>query len=147
MTITDLPLKIVNVDKLGYHIFIKALVNNKVANLLVDTGASKTVFDSNRIQRFIPDVKITKNEHLSTGLGTNSMQSHTTMIKSLQLGDLSIKNFEIFLLDLSHVNSTYEILNYKPMDGVIGGEILMQYAGIINYKSKILRLSFKTPKK
>ncbi len=141
MTVSRLPLKIIHVDQLGYHIFVKALVNRRVANLLVDTGASKTVFDINRIKKFAPKVEMVANEHLSSGLGTSSMQSHTTHLKLFQLGSLVLRDFEVFLLDLSHVNTSYEKLNYKPMDGVIGGEILMKHEAIINYKVK--RLSLK----
>ena len=137
---TLLPLKIVHVDQLGYHIFVKAKVNGTIANLLVDTGASKTVFDTNRIQKFAEKNSMLLNEHISTGLGTNSMQSHTIVLKKMQLGDLLLKNFEIFLLDLSHVNVTYEKLKYKPLDGVIGGDILMRYKAQIDYNLKSLKL-------
>lgn len=137
-----LPLKILNVDKQGYHIFVKAKVNGKSANLLLDTGASQTVFDANRIGKFAEQKNMQMNDHTSTGLGTNSMQSHTIVIKKIQLGELQIKNYELFLLDLSHVNETYEKLNYKALDGVIGGDILMEYKAQIDYKTKTLKLLF-----
>ena len=139
---TQLKLKILNVDNQGYHIFVKAKMNGKSANLLLDTGASKTVFDANRIGKFAEQSSMKVNDHKSTGLGTNSMQSHTIVIKKLSLGELQIKNYELFLLDLSHVNETYEKLNYKALDGVIGGDILMQYKAQINYKNKTLKLFF-----
>lgn len=129
-------------DEQGYHIFVKALINGRVANLLVDTGASKTVFDTNRIQKFASVKTMVANDQISTGLGTNSMQSHTIELKRMKLGDLILNNAEIFLLDLSHVNETYVKLNYKPLDGVLGGDILKKYNAVINYKKKIVVLDY-----
>jgi Aspartyl protease len=143
---TLVPLKIIHVDQMGYHLFAKAKVNGKIANLLVDTGASKTVFDSNRIEKFAASNQMVVNDHLSTGLGTSSMQSHTICLNKFQLGELIIQKLEVFLLDLSHVNLTYQKLKYKPLDGVIGGDILMQYNAIINYQSKAIKLSWKRNK-
>ena len=83
------------------------------------------------------------NEHISSGLGTNSMESHTIVLKKLQVGELLLKNYEVFLLDLSHVNQTYIKLKYKPLDGVIGGDILMLSKAIINYKKNTLTLNLR----
>ncbi len=141
---TRIPLKLVHVDEQGYHIFVKASINGRVANLLVDTGASKTVFDTNRIQKFASVKTMVANDQISTGLGTNSMQSHTIELKRMKLGDLILNNAEIFLLDLSHVNETYVKLNYKPLDGVLGGDILKMYNAVINYKQQIVVLDYPT---
>ena len=139
----SIPLKIVHVDKQGYHIFVKAKINGKVANLLVDTGASKTVLDANRIELFAERRNMILNEHISSGLGTNSMESHTIVLKKLQVGELLFKNYEVFLLDLSHVNQTYIKLKYKPLDGVIGGDILVLSKAIIDYKKNTLTLNLR----
>ena len=139
---TTIPLRIVHVDQQGYHLFAKARVNGKVLNLLIDTGASKTVFDSNRIEKFADKTSMLLNEHISTGLGTNSMQSHTIVLKKMQVGELILKQYQVFLLDLSHVNETYEKLNYKPLDGVIGGDILKKYKVVIDYGKKQMVLKF-----
>ncbi len=139
---TRIPLRLVHVDEQGYHIFVRAMINGRIANLLVDTGASKTVFDSNRIEKFASKNTMVKNDQISTGLGTNSMQSHTIELKRMKLGDLILKKAEIFLLDLSHVNETYVKLNYKPLDGVLGGDILKKYNAVIDYKKKIVVLDF-----
>jgi hypothetical protein len=45
--------------------------------------------------------------------------------------------------DLSAIKFAYEKLNLPPVIGVIGGDILMDYKGIINYKNLTLTLSIK----
>src|ERR1700752_2553984 len=91
---TILPIRILTIEEDGFHLLIKAQVNNKKAWLLIDTGASKTVFDKERIKKIIDDKEFEPNEKLSTGLGTNSMQTHSVIIKKIQLGEIRLKNFQ-----------------------------------------------------
>ena len=50
---TKIILKILRIDKGGYHIAVNAKINSKIALLIVDTGASRSVFDKERIKRFL----------------------------------------------------------------------------------------------
>ena len=122
---------------------IQATINNRKARLLVDTGASKTVFDKSRIGKFVDESEFELNEKLSTGLGTNSMQTHSAAIKKIQFGELTIKNFKTILLDLSHVNESYGKLGFPVIDGVLGSDVMMQYNALIDYKSKELKFKWK----
>lgn len=144
--VTTIKIKILSIKPAGCHLLIKAAVNGKTANLLIDTGASQTIFDVNRMNRFTKQKAFNKNENLSSGIGTSSMQSHDFKIKEFQIGGLVLKNYNALLLDLTHVNKTYSSLKLKPIDGVLGGDILKKYSAIINYKSKAMQLSFKKTK-
>jgi hypothetical protein len=66
------------------------------------------------------------------------MQSFTTCLKSLQIGELKIVGQEIVLLDLSHVVNSYLELGLPAIDGVIGGDILLSHKSIIDYGKKII---------
>ncbi|HVA98908.1 MAG TPA: clan AA aspartic protease, partial [Bacteroidia bacterium] len=61
-------------------------------------------------------------------------------------GDLEIKKQPVLLLDLSHVNTSYESIGLKPIDGVLGSDLLLKYDAIIDYKKCELRLTNKTKK-
>lgn len=138
---TEIPIHIVPIENDGFHLLIKVLVNNKKANMLIDTGASKTVFDKNRIGNFVESTEFDLNDKLSTGLGTSTMESHVTMIKKIKLGNISVSNYKTILLDLSHVNHSYQQLSIKPIDGVIGSDLLKDYRAVIHYGKEVLRLS------
>lgn len=138
---TELPINILPIENDGFHLLIKVVVNNKKANMLIDTGASKTVFDKNRIGNFVDDTQFDLNDKLSTGLGTSTMESHVATIKKIKLGDISINNYKTILLDLSHVNHSYQQLSIKPIDGVIGSDLLKDYKAVIHYGKEVLRLS------
>ena len=143
--IIKIPLQAVQLEAEGFHLFINVKLNNKSANLLLDTGASKTVFDVNRINNFKrkSKKKFETLDKLSTGLGTNSMESSFTTIKKFSISDeLILDDFTAILLDMGHVNESYKMLNVQPIDGVLGSDLLMQYKAVINYKTKILKFTF-----
>jgi len=140
--IITIPLTIISLEAEGFHLFVHAAINGKPANLLVDTGASKTVFDINRISKFVRKRKKTFEsfEKLSTGLGTNSMESRFTTIKEFCISEIKFTNFMAILLDLAHVNQSYEMLEQQPIDGVLGSDLLMKYKAVIDFNNKILKL-------
>lgn len=139
---TTIPFKILDIAGEGYHLLLKLYVNKKVANVIIDTGASKTVFDKTRIAKFVGVKTFEKHDSLSSGLGTNTMKSEQVFIKKIKIGDLEIENYKTILLDLSHVNQSYEQIGLKPVDGVLGSDILLKYNGVIDYDKKILKLKF-----
>jgi len=131
----------IRIENDGLHLSVRTLINNKSAHLLIDTGASKTVFDKNRISTFVKEIKFDLNDQLSTGLGTNTMQSHITILKKIKLGAIVLEGYKTVLLDLSHVNESYKNLGLKPIDGVLGSDLLDKYRAIIDYSKKVLKLS------
>lgn len=144
LKIARIPLKIIPIDNDGYHLMVNAKINNKKANLLIDTGASRTVFDKNKINAFIKDTKyeIEKNEKLSTGLGTNSLQSEALVMDEFKLDKIRIKNYPAIILDMMHINQSYSRLDLPYIDGVLGGDLLNKYKAVINYNKKHLKLNY-----
>ena len=137
---TKLTLKVLSIEGDGYHLYINAKINGHKAHLLVDTGASKTVFDKNRIVNFSTENKLVELDRLSTGLGTDSMRGHMIDIDEISLGTIKVKNYQGLALDLSHVNASYDKLGLEPIDGVLGSDILHEYNAIIDYKNQELTL-------
>lgn len=135
---TKVNLQIIKIDVEGYHLGITCLLNNKKANVIVDTGASRTVFDSNRIHLFTDASRQVAVESQSTGLGTNTMQSALITIDSFKIGKINLKNFDIVLLDMTHVNESYQKIGLQPIDGVIGCDILFKFKASINLKKQCI---------
>lgn len=51
--ITEIPISIISIEGDGFHLLIPAKINNKKATLLIDTGASRTVFQKDQMLGFI----------------------------------------------------------------------------------------------
>jgi len=140
-----IPFEFVAIEADGVHIVLQAEINHLPCRLLIDTGASRTVFDQNRISLFVNDPEMHENEQLSTGLGTNDMKSHIISLDSLVIGELSLHNYLCVIIDMIHINQSFESYGLQAIDGVLGGDILLDYKAEIDYRKKELRL--RVPKK
>jgi hypothetical protein len=140
---SHLPIEVTAIEADGFHLMVEVLVNSIPARLLVDTGASRSVFDRDRIHRFFDggSLELHENEELSTGLGTNDMQSHALYLDTLEIGDTLVKKYPAVVLDMSHVNQSYEKLGLPPIDGVLGSDILMKYGAVIDYGHRRMRIN------
>ncbi|MFN4122056.1 MAG: retropepsin-like aspartic protease [Flavobacteriales bacterium] len=138
-----IPLEKIVLQDGGVHLVVNAKVNRKKIRLVLDTGASRTVMDKNRIDRWHDGSEVQEIEQKSAGLGTDSMESSITTIEHLKIEDFKVKSFPVILLDLSHVNSSYQQLGVKAVDGILGGELLELYHANIDYKKSIMTLKGK----
>jgi hypothetical protein len=131
----------------GLHLHATIKVNGKNAAVVVDTGASRTVFDKERISRFVKKGATQKSEHLSSGLGTNAMESFHVDLNNIQLGKLQVGQYRTHLLDLGHVNKAYEAVNIETIDGILGSDLLLELDAIIDYSKKVIHLSQRSGRK
>jgi predicted aspartyl protease len=141
--VSKIPIQLIAIENDGFHLMIEVLINNKKANLVLDTGASRTVFDKDEMRSFIDDetqIEYQENEKLSSGLGTNSMKSEAFYLASLKLGEFEINDYQALTLDLTHVKLSYESLNLPKIHGVLGGDLLKKFNAVIYYQKKILKL-------
>ena len=138
---TTIPLTILPIENDGYHLLLTIHVNDKPANLILDTGASRTVFDETSIVDFIGHDNLEEHDRLSSGLGTNTMTSKKVLIDKLKLGDIEILSYEATILDLTHVNQSYQKLDLPIVSCILGGDILHNFNAKIDYEAKTLLLS------
>src|SRR5690606_3679354 len=121
-----IPFEILELHGDGYHILIDVCLFDKPFKMVLDTGASKTVLDKTTLlQSGIPEEKIMNTNIISTGLGTNSMESFILELPTFEIGTWKIKKFVTAVLDLSTVNYAYEQMNFQPVIGVLGGRYLI----------------------
>jgi predicted aspartyl protease len=136
------PLELINLNNDGFHLLVEVVVFGQSYQAVLDTGASKTVFDKETIENHVKSGELLASDRVSTGLGTNNMESHTIILPKMKIGKLKLKNFEAAVLDLTTIKEAYSILNLPPVIGVIGGDILNSHQAIINYKKLKLKLFY-----
>ena len=139
----ELPINIINIEGDGFHLIAEGMINNKPARFVVDTGASRTVFDKDRILNYIDNPEFNEKEGISAGIGGTDLSSFIFNIEELSFGDLKINGYQAVAMDLSNVNNSYAMIKLPPVDGVLGGDLMKKYQAVINYKLKKMRL---TPK-
>lgn len=140
MISTTVALNIFSLEGDGFHPKLEISINGRPEMAILDTGASKTAFDMQLLTKLMPEEEFEAAEQLSTGLGTNSMQCFKATIRELKVGDFCIPDFEVAVLDLSHINQAYQKLGFGEVLGVIGSDLLQEYKALIDYDTKTLTL-------
>jgi hypothetical protein len=138
--IISVPLRIIDLHDDGFHPLVEIALFGKTFIMVLDTGASKTAFDQTTLTEANETMNILASEKLSTGLGTNTMESFTATVSDMYIGELAITEFEAAVLDLSTINIAYSQMGYPKVLGVLGGDILMKYKAVIDYGKGLLKL-------
>ena len=113
------------------HLHIAGVLNGNDANFILDTGASGTVIDAKRKEKFQMESKATDRQ--AAGAGGSTMQMQVSNDNELRLGDLNMQDMDLMMINLDHVNMAFERLGIEPVDGVIGADVLTDYEAIIDY--------------
>ena len=137
----EVPLQLLDIEGEGFHIMVQGKIHDKEARFLIDTGASRSVFDPNTITDFIDNVAFEKKEGMTAGVGSSDLESATFMIEVFSIGELEIHDYEAVALDLENIHEMYGKLGLPRIDGIIGGDLLKRYKAVINYKGKKMRLT------
>ena len=137
----EVPLQLRDIEGEGFHIMVQGLIHSKEAHFLIDTGASRSVFDPKTISTFIEGLTFEKKEGLTAGVSSSDLESATFKIDIFSLGELEIHDYEAVALDLENIHEMYGKLGLPRIDGIIGGDLLKRHKAVINYRNKKLRLT------
>ena len=137
------PLKLINLQDDGFHLLVEIVVFGESHWAVLDTGASRSVFDKTLLEKNIAadDIEAvnTADENVATTLFSTSTTAVATIPK-LKIGKLKLKKYQAVGLDLQSVNEAYEHLGHPLVAGIIGGDILIRYKAKIDYKRLLLKL-------
>lgn len=138
---TTIPIQLLELDDKGIHLIIKArLDDDLLINLIIDTGASKTVFDINLLQDYCTFID-EENTIESKGINSEFLETKKAEIKKIKFGNIEFTAFETVLLDLSNINDIYSEFSDLTIYGLIGGDFLIKHKAVINYHDKTLSFS------
>nr|WP_121273930.1 retropepsin-like aspartic protease [Pedobacter schmidteae] len=126
------PLTLINLQDDGFHLLVEIVVFGQKLLAVVDTGASRCVFDKTFIEAHIKGLENTEEMHATTLFTTSSTLQAT--ISKVKIGRLTLNDYETVALDLEAVNQAYEGLGHPPIRAIIGGDLLLKYHATINYK-------------
>jgi hypothetical protein len=141
-TIT-VPLRLINLQDDGFHLLVEIVVFGETHLAVVDTGASRTVFDKTLIDQHLMEVVVHEDPHEEDHQATTLFSTSKTVLAVfpvLKLGKLILRDYTAVGLDLQSVNQTYEQLGHPVIGAILGGDILLQYHAVINYKKLTLKL-------
>lgn len=120
------------------HFQIKAIINGVKGTFILDTGASSSLIGTHKAQDFKLQAKDSNIK--ATGAGASNMSTQISTVKTIKIGRWKEQQMPIILFNLTHVNDGLESQNTKPVDGIIGADILQRGNAIIDYQKKYLYL-------
>ena len=132
--------KLVTLEPDNYHIVLKASIEGRPLNVIIDTGASHSCFDLDFVRQLSPEISMEDNDGLNVGVGTSDFESKLSTIQNLRLGRFLLKQYDIVLLDMSNINQAYEMMHKPLIHGILGSDFLMKYKAVIDYGERVLVL-------
>lgn len=122
------------------HLFLDgAAINGRAVTLYLDTGTGRTVVDMTRAREL--GLPLEEDARGAGGAGSAAMKSYRTRLASLDLRTVAAEDFPVHAIDLSPVNTALLARGERPMDGVLGADILDAREAVIDYRH--LRLFLK----
>lgn len=137
MRTISVPLILINLQDDGFHLLVEIVVFGEKLFAVLDTGASRSVFDKGLMEKNIKELTINNDTQAATIFSTSTTLQG--IIAKLKIGGLILKNYPAVGLDLQGVSDTYLQLGHPPVAGIIGGDILMEFNAKIDYRKRVLK--------
>lgn len=120
------------------HFEIKATINGVKGLFILDTGASNSCVGFEGIETF--KLKAKDSEVKAAGAGATDMLTQVSKKNKLKIGKWKKDKVPLILFNLTHVNTALLHHNSKPVDGIIGADILKKAKAIIDYDKNYVYL-------
>lgn len=127
-------LELINLEDQNYHLtVVSQFEGGKEGMWIIDSGASKTVFDESLEELYTP---VSMDESLqiqSAGIGEGRIETSLGELKPFSIGNYDHPSLQVALIDLSHINKLYYHVTSKEICGLIGSDFLLSHRAIIDY--------------
>ena len=111
------------------HITATLSVNGKPCIFLIDTGGGATLIDKSKKYKF--GLEASKTGDYAAGIGSVSALTKTSA--TLQINGYEIEEKNLYLMDISYINSEFRKNHARQVDGVLGTDFLDKYETVIDY--------------
>lgn len=120
------------------HFEMKVTLNGFKGLFILDTGASNSCVGFEAVETF--RLKAKDSEIKAAGAGATDMTTQISKKNKLKIGKWKKDKVALILFNLTHVNTALVSHNSKPVDGIIGADILKKGKAIIDYEKRELYL-------
>jgi hypothetical protein len=136
----EIKLKLVELENENYHIMVETHFPDGFQGMwIVDTGASKTVLDSNLSNYFTPtETPLTEIETM--GIGNSKIETTAGIIDTIFFDGARFSDLQVALIDLSPINKLYKKYTNETITGLIGSDFMVRYKAVIDFSKMIMQL-------
>lgn len=113
------------------HYQFEAIINKKSGLFILDTGASSSCIclDFATYFHLTPE----ETEIKAAGAGATEMETKVARRNEIQLGSITIRQFDFVLFNMIHVNNALAQAGEKRVHGILGADILKKLHAVIDY--------------
>ena len=130
-----IPVELIELEHQNYHLLVQGTFDDgEKGYWIVDSGASKTVFDRRLDQYFTLVEPTSDEEYQSAGISEGMVETAVGQLRSMAFGKLKIEEQKVALINLDHVNEIYRKYRDIRICGLLGSDLLKKYHCVIDYK-------------
>jgi len=135
-----IPIEIIEIEHDNYHVLATArFADGFSGKWVIDTGASKSVFDRN-LEAYFQAVDGASEDLHSAGISDEPIKSGIGIVAPFSFSSLKVEELKVALLDMKHINELYAASTDVEICGLLGSDFLVRHQAIINYRKKIMLL-------
>jgi predicted aspartyl protease len=124
------------------HLLVRAVINDKPALLIVDTGSPGTVIASKRCAYYHVG-RITADSQLPSRVQVNGSYNKLVMAQSLRLGGLNVADVPAVAVDLSGARHSARMMHEVEADGILGADVLFATRAVLDCQRQLLILNLR----
>jgi predicted aspartyl protease len=140
-----IPFRIIQIEPASYHPLIEGEIDGVKLDLILDTGASRTVIEKSIIENQ-PRANTTQEEVFAAGINAQKMEVEQVEVSTIKLGNLEFENMLVFSTDLSAISTLYEQMAGIKIGGLLGCDFLEKHKAVVDFGSNqivLKKLPFK----
>lgn len=129
-----IPFKITKTN----HLVVQAKINGIKGRFILDTGASNSCVGFEDVAHF--SIAASESEVKAAGAGAVGLDTLKSEGNKLKIKKWKSKKMDLVIFDMSHVNQALIEHKSKPINGIIGSDVLLQAEAILDYKNECFYL-------
>lgn len=136
----QVSLSIIKLDRMSFHIIAHAMINDIPVNLVIDTGASRSVFSREYLQEHLI-LKINEGDEIhSAGISAEKIKVKMATAATFAIGLLMLTEFPVMLINLKKINKLYNRVAGMSIHGLLGSDFLMEMNAVIDFGKSVMIL-------
>ena len=140
--LTIIPLRKINIPPNGLHLWLSLCAQDfpTDSGVIIDTGASQTVFDPMVMKNYLSDIQQNTESDFASGINAMIEKTEYGVINGPIIGAQKIENLSVGIMNLEHIRGIYKDFFDLNLCGLIGSDFLEKHRAQIDYKSSKLTL-------
>jgi len=129
-----------------YHFLVEAELNGVEGYFIVDSGATSTVVDAQKAEKFGLEAPEIQPEIQAMGASPDELDIRFAGFYPVRIKKWKGKSFPVMMMDIDHITGAMEEAGWE-VDGILGADVLHAGKAVLDYGKQRMFLKKKRKKK